>query len=100
MSDTISRHSNQFNSIEKTEENSTPQTMKRVPVPVVAETSAGIASSDDDDDDEQPRRGESEKQQVGHFSGKRNSNTKFPFGTALPSPLGSAHSFDIQVRSE
>jgi hypothetical protein len=64
--------------------------MKRVPAPVsiVTETLAGIGSSDEDDD-EQP------KQQVGT---KRNSNTKFPYGTALPSPLGSAHSFDIQVR--
>lgn len=75
--------------------------MKRVPAPVsiVAETSPAVGSSDDDDDDddvEQPRRGESEKQQVAN---KRNSNTKFPYGTALPSPLGSTHSFDIQVSS-
>jgi hypothetical protein len=98
-SDTISRHSNQFNSIEKTEENSTPQIMKRIPAPistVATETSSNVcASSDDDDEEDEKNRA---KQQVAHGGGKRNSNTKFPYPTALPSPHGSAHSFDIQVR--
>lgn len=66
------------------------------PVSIVTETSAGLSS--DDDDDEQPRKNESEKQQVS--GSKRNSNTKFPYGAPLPSPLGSAHSFDVQVRIE
>lgn len=73
--------------------------MKRVPAPItiVTETttaSASVASSDDDDDDEN-KHYSSGKQQVSNS--KRNSN-KFPYSTALPSPHGSAHSFDIQVR--
>ena len=72
--------------------------MKRVPAPItiVTETtaSASAASSEDDDDDEDKNHS-SGKQQVSNS--KRNSN-KFPYSTALPSPHGSAHSFDIQVR--
>lgn len=101
VSDTISRHSNQFNSIEKTEENSTPQIMKRIPAPisVVAETGSNVCASSDDDDDDEGEKNKA-KQQVAHGGGgKRNSNTKFPYPTALPSPHGSAHSFDIQVRN-
>lgn len=99
-SDTISRHSNQFNSIEKTEENSTPQIMKRVPAPVsvVTETSsnARVSSDDEDDDDDRQhiRRCESERNQ----NSKRNNTNKFQYPSAIPSPHGSAHSFDIQVR--
>lgn len=99
VSDTLSRHSNQFNSIEKTEENSTPQIMKRSSVQVVNETS-GDVSSDDDEVNKKVETGE--KQQIAVL--KRHSgtigNTKFQFGSkgALPSPLGSAHSFDLQVR--
>jgi hypothetical protein len=99
VSDSLSRQSNQFNSIEKTEENSTPQIMKRPPVPIVNETAASADSSDEDE--EQKKNTESERQQV--VGAKRHSgtlgNTKFQFGSkgALPSPLGSAHSFDLQV---
>lgn len=110
----MSRHSNQFNSIEKTEENSTPQIMKRVPAPIsiitdttktsstaASKITTNASSDDDDDDDEEEkshfRQSESaEKQQVGNK--RNNNNTKFPYSTALPSPHGSAHSFDIQVR--
>lgn len=95
-SDNASRQSNQFNSIEKTEENSTPQVMKRPPVPTV---NAIAASADVSSDDEEMEKCE-EKQQVG---GKRPSGTmnnlKHQRGSkgALPSPLGSANSFDMQV---
>lgn len=94
-SDDGSRQSNQFNSIEKTEENSTPQAVhKRQPVPIVSETAASVDVSSDEDEIVR------DKQQV---SGKKNSstlsNTKFHHGSkgALPSPLGSAQSFDLQV---
>lgn len=74
--------------------------MKRVPAPItiITETTtanASVASSDDEDDDEDKNHS-SGKQQVS--SKRNNSNTKFPYSTALPSPHGSAHSFDIQVR--
>lgn len=97
VSDTHSRQSNQFNSIEKTEENSTPQVMKRPPVQIVNETITSADASSDDDDE----KGESVKQQV--VDGKRHTtaNSKFQYSSkgALPSPLGSAHSFDLQVNS-
>ncbi|CAH1718054.1 unnamed protein product [Chironomus riparius] len=99
VSDTLSRHSNQFNSIEKTEENSTPQIMKRPQVQMILnDTASADASSDDEDEKDKI---ESEKQQV--VVAKRHSgtmgNSKFQFGSkgALPSPLGSAHSFDLHV---
>lgn len=96
-SDNASRQSNQFNSIEKTEENSTPQTMKRPPVPTV---NAIAASLDGSSDEEEVERGKvDEKQQV--TGGKRPSgqmNIKFGVKGPLPSPIGSASSFDLQVR--
>lgn len=100
ISDTLSRHSNQFNSIEKTEENSTPQIMKRPPVQILNETITSADASSDEEDEKNDKR-ESDKQQVA--VGKRHSgtmgNSRFNYGSkgALPSPLGSAHSFDLQV---
>jgi len=100
VSDSHSRHSNQFNSIEKTEENSTPQIMKRPPVQMILNDTTSADASSDDDEDEKDKR-ESEKQQV--VVVKRHSgtmgNSKFQFGSkgALPSPIGSAHSFDLHV---
>lgn len=70
--------------------------MKRPPVPTV---NAIAASADVSSDEEEIEKFE-EKQQVG---GKRNSGTvnnlKNRHGSkgALPSPIGSAHSFDMQV---
>ncbi|KAG5683657.1 hypothetical protein PVAND_012925 [Polypedilum vanderplanki] len=99
VSDTISRQSNQFNSIEKTEENSTPMIMKRPPIHV--DTTSHADDSSDDEEDKK-HKSENEKQQVATV-GKRHSgtigNSKLQFGSkgALPSPLGSAHSFDLQV---
>ena len=100
VSDTLSRHSNQFNSIEKTEENSTPQIMKRPPVQMILNDTTSADASSDDEDEKDKR--ESEKQQVVVVA-KRHSgtmgNSKFQYGSkgALPSPLGSAHSFDLHV---
>lgn len=99
VSDTLSRHSNQFNSIEKTEENSTPQIMKRPPIQMILNDPTSADGSSDDEDEKDKR--ESEKQQV--VVAKRHSgtmgNSKFQYGSkgALPSPLGSAKSFDLQV---
>lgn len=96
-SESASRQSNQFNSIEKTEENSTPQVMhKRQPIPMVNETAASVDVSSDEEEIVK------EKQQV--VGPKKNSVTllnsaKIHRGSkgALPSPLGSASSFDLQV---
>lgn len=83
----------QFNSIMKTEENSTPQIMKRPQVPIVNAIAASVDVSSDEDE-------VVEKQQVA--SGKRNSgsaNSRLHGSKGpLPSPLGSANSFDMQVR--
>jgi membrane-associated phosphatidylinositol transfer protein len=94
-SDTQSRQSssNQFNSIEKTEENSTPMIMKRPQIPTLSATAASADASSDEEEDPKP----TERQQV---AAKKNSiqmnNVKNQKGP-LPSPLGSAHSFDMQV---
>ena len=95
-SDNASRQSNQFNSIEKNEENSTPLIMKRPPVPIVNATAASADVSSDEDEVVNE-----EKQQV--VSAKKHSvtlnNKLFHHGSkgAIPSPIGSAHSFDLQV---
>lgn len=98
-SDPTSKQS-QFNSIEKTEENSTPLAMKRSSVPIniptVRQVPASMdASSDEDDGTKVKDKGMKPKSrniaQLGdakHYFGSRG---------ALPSPLGSAHSFDMQV---
>ena len=95
-SDNASRQSNQFNSIEKTEENSTPQVMKRPPVPTVN----AIAASADVSSDEEENVMVEEKQQVGGWRQSGTVNNKKHHHTSkgpLPSPIGSAHSFDLQV---
>jgi hypothetical protein len=81
--------------------------MKRPPIRIetAAAAHAGDGSSEDDDDaGERKVKSEREKQQVAVVGGgKRHSGTigssRFQFGSkgALPSPLGSAHSFDMQV---
>lgn len=100
QSDSTSRQSNQFISIEKTEENSTPQIIKRPQVNTIA-PSADVSSDEEDD--------ELGNQQVvaaiANDGGKRqgvgmiNNSRQHPRGSkgALPSPLGSASSFDVQV---
>lgn len=102
-SDNASRQSsNQFNSIEKTEENSTPQVMKRPPIPTVNAISASVDASSDEDEVMEAAVIK-EKQQVAASAvvGKRNSATGAVkhYGTkgAMPSPMGSAKSFDLQV---
>lgn len=91
-SESASRQSNQFNSIEKTEENSTPQVMHKRSVPTVSETAASVDVSSDEEEvvkvKEEPKK---------KYSGA-NINTGFHGSKgALPSPHGSAKSFDLQV---
>ena len=67
---------------------------KRQPVPIVSKTAASVdASSDDEDVVEEKQQVPAKKHSVTLHS------TKFHHGSkgALPSPLGSAHSFDLQV---
>lgn len=91
QSDSASRQSNQFNSIEKTEENSTPQVVHKRSVPTVSETAA---SADVSSDEEEVVKVEAKKKYSGSLI-----NTNFHQGSkgAIPSPLGSAKSFDLQV---
>lgn len=91
-SDSASRQSNQFNSIEKTEENSTPQVVHKRSVPTVSETAAS-ADVSSDDEEVAPVREEPKKKYSGQLI-----NTNFHGSKgALPSPLGSTKSFDLQV---
>jgi hypothetical protein len=98
QSDNGSRQSNQFTSIEKTEENSTPMTMKRPQIPTVNATAASVDVSSDEEETENAKP--EQKQQVAgskkqsiQFNNVKYQSSKGP----LPSPLGSAHSFDLQV---
>lgn len=70
--------------------------MKRPPVPTVNAIAASVDVSSDEDEVEKYE----EKQQVvggkrqsGTVNNLKNNHSKGP----LPSPLGSAHSFDMQV---
>ncbi|XP_021694919.1 protein retinal degeneration B isoform X2 [Aedes aegypti] len=137
-SENNSRQSNQFNSIEKTEENSTPQVMKKptmappsppiqpkhvsmqqygqVPIlqqppkvkkhAVVVTTSTGDSSDEEDEDEDEDEEDEDEEeaanlnsQQSNHLSSGGGGAPKHFAGSKgqLHSPLGSAHSFDLQI---
>lgn len=104
QSDSTSRQSNQFISIEKTEENSTPQIIKRPQVNTIS-PSADV-SSDEDDDDVENQQVVVAAAATADVGGKRkgvgainNSKQQHQRGSkgALPSPHGSAKSFDVQV---
>lgn len=99
-SDNASRQSNQFNSIEKTEENSTPQTMKRPPVPTVNAIAASADVSSDEEEVVGIRKADERQQVVGGKRASGTLNAKYHHGSkgALPSPIGSASSFDLQVK--
>ncbi|XP_055586787.1 protein retinal degeneration B isoform X2 [Uranotaenia lowii] len=118
-SESNSRRSNQFNSIEKTEENSTPQVMKKPTIappsppsshknlaqpilqpppkvkkhpPVPKSDSSEEESSEEEDDanfhSQRSNHLTSSSNKLPHLAGSKGQ---------LPSPLGSAHSFDLQV---
>lgn len=90
-----SKHSSQFQSIEKTEE--TPMFPKKLPPPQLKEHPPSIDSSDGEDGDDNasvrqiPRKERSESGQMSYHS-------KFGSKGALHSPIGSMHSFDLQVK--
>jgi membrane-associated phosphatidylinositol transfer protein len=110
---------NQFNSIEKTEENSTPLPTKRpsspkrvsggssLQVPVLKQQAPSIEESSDEDDDVSTNSLAVENSQSNMTKSKNRNDTvqlgnkKSVYGSkgALPSPVGSAHSFDLQVSS-
>lgn len=137
-SENNSRQSNQFNSIEKTEENSTPQVMKKptmappsppiqpkhvsmqqygqVPIlqqppkvkkhAVVVTATTGDSSDEEDEEEDEDEEDEDEEeaanlnsQQSNHLSSGGGGVPKHFAGSKgqLHSPLGSAHSFDLQV---
>lgn len=95
QSDTTSRQSNQFISIEKTEENSTPQIIKRPQVNTIS-PSADVSSDEEDDADDQ-QVADAKRKGVGMINNARQHHQRGSKG-ALPSPHGSANSFDVQVR--
>ncbi|XP_058821213.1 protein retinal degeneration B isoform X1 [Topomyia yanbarensis] len=117
-SENNSRQSNKFNSIEKTDENSTPQVMKKPtidpPSPQQHRQQALLQppskgkkqpmgdSSDEDDDVEGDRRENDETKYHGqlinnHLSGVTKQQHFAGSKGHLHSPLGSTHSFDIQL---
>ena len=99
-SDPTSKQS-QFNSIEKTEENSTPLAMKRPSVPINIPTVRKVPASMDASSDEEDDVKKLKDKVVSHRprNAAQLGDAKHYFGSkgALPSPLGSAHSFDMQV---
>ncbi|XP_055526157.1 protein retinal degeneration B isoform X2 [Wyeomyia smithii] len=138
ISDNNSRQSNQFNSIEKTDENSTPQVMKkptiappsppqhRQPQTILQPPPKGrrqprqqkpLANSSDDDEEEEEEAEEEGEEEENDGSNRKGrflqhqqlaANNHLSSGGAklqhfagskgqLHSPLGSTHSFDLQV---
>lgn len=93
--------SKQFNSIEKTEENSTPQILKRLPsnvIPKVHEQAPSVELSSDEDDAVVLKANNSRQISANHRNSGQTAQAKY-YGSkgGIPSPLGSAHSFDLQV---
>lgn len=87
-----SKHSKQMSSIEKTDD--TPMFPKKLPPPLLKQEPPSAESSDADDDDEfvdnSVRTDRSETNQL--------AKSKHGSKGALHSPIGSTHSFDLQVR--
>lgn len=88
-----SKHSSQFQSIEKTEE--TPMFPKKLPEPPqLKEHPPSVDSSDGEDDDATvPSKNRNERSASGQLS----QYSKYGSKSALYSPVGSMHSFDLQV---
>jgi hypothetical protein len=107
---------NQFNSIEKTEENSTPLPTKRgkdspkkvstgvgsassLQVPMLKQQPPSLDESSDEDDDDEEKDEDTSSQTVDNSQATLGATKKNVYGSkgALHSPIGSAHSFDLQV---
>lgn len=102
--DNSSKQSNQFHSIEKTEENSTPQILKRLPskpIPKVNEQAPSIEISSDEEEGDVVKAPVNKHVSSNHRNSGQLAQSKY-YGSkgALPSPLGSAQSFDLQVRKD
>lgn len=92
------QHSIQMSSIEKTEE--TPMFPKKMHPPELKEHPPSVEDSSDDDDDEEVDE-DAGKQRVSRCASEPPRQTaagkKFGSKSALHSPIGSTHSFDLQV---
>lgn len=93
-SDNASRQSNQFNSIEKTEENSTPLVIHKRPSDVIVIEK--VESPDDSSEDENEVMVDT-KQTSDQKSNIMGNNVRHESKGTMPSPFGSAKSFDLQV---
>lgn len=90
-----SKHSSQFQSIEKTEE--TPMFPKKLPEPPqLKEHPPSIDSSEGEDDDIITAHSQTRKERSS--SGQLSQHSKLGSKHPLHSPIGSTHSFDLQVQ--
>lgn len=93
-----SKHSSQFQSIEKTEE--TPMFPKKLPEPPqLKEHPPSIDSSEGEEYDDVLTSRSSATRKERSASGQLSQHSKFGSRGALHSPIGSTHSFDLQVCS-
>lgn len=88
-----SKHSSQFQSIEKTEE--TPMFPKKLPPPQLKEHPPSVDSSDGEEEEAAAARSKQRKERS--ESGQLSHHSRFGSKGALHSPVGSMHSFDLQV---
>lgn len=88
-----SKHSSQFQSIEKTEE--TPMFTKKLPPPQLKEHPPSVDSSDGEEEEAAAVRSKQRKERS--ESGQLSHHSRFGSKGALHSPVGSMHSFDLQV---
>lgn len=90
-----SKHSSQFQSIEKTEE--TPMFPKKLQEPPqLKEQPPSIDSSEGEDDIEITTISKTRKERLS--SGQLSQHSKYGSKHGLHSPIGSTHSFDLQVK--
>lgn len=90
-----SKHSSQFQSIEKTEE--TPMFPKKLPEPPQLKEHPPSIDSSEGEDDENIITHRSNAQKERSASGQLSHHSKYGSKGALHSPIGSTHSFDLQV---
>lgn len=95
------QHSIQMSSIEKTEE--TPMFPKKMHPPELKEHPPSVEDSTDEDDEDDDEDNEAQsKQRVSRCASEPPRQTavgkKFGSKSALHSPIGSTHSFDLQVK--
>lgn len=89
-----SKHSSQFQSIEKTED--TPMFPKKLPEPPLLKEQPPSMDSSDGEDDVIPLP-QSKTRKERSASGQLSQHSKYGSKHGLHSPGGSTHSFDLQV---